>query len=294
MQDITKAYLRLHTGILLAGATGVFGRLISLSELPLVWYRMIIAAAVLWCVLYANKRLNMPSRAHLLKMSGCGVLLAIHWVLFYASIKASNVSIGVVCIALNGFFTAILEPLINRKRISIREILLSLITLAGILLIFGLETRYRTGILLGMLSSLFYTLFSISSKEVQTSTGQTSSIMLLTELASGWLALTLALPFYAMLYPEAALIPQPSDAIMILLFASVFTIGPFLTELQALRTISAFTVNLSYNLEPIYSIVLAMMLFDEGKELNAPFWAGVFLIILSVVLQTVISKKAKK
>lgn len=291
MQNNTNAYLRLHTGILLAGATGVFGRLISLSELPLVWYRMIIAAIVLWTVLIMNKRFRMPCRSHLLKMFGCGVLLAIHWVLFYASIKASNVSIGVVCIALNGFFTAILEPLTSHKRVSWREISLSLITLAGILLIFGLETRYRTGIIIGTLSSLLYTQFSISSKRVQTSTGNTSSMMLLCELISGWLLLTLVLPAYAHFYPAAALTPTAEDAIMILLFASVFTIGPFLTELQALRSISAFTVNLSYNLEPIYSIVLAMILFDEGKELNAPFWTGVFLIILSVVLQTIISKR---
>lgn len=291
MQNNTNAYLRLHTGILLAGATGVFGRLISLSELPLVWYRMIIAAIVLWTVLIINKRFRMPCRAHLLKMTGCGILLAIHWVLFYASIKASNVSIGVVCIALNGFFTAILEPLTSHKRVSWREIMLSLITLAGILLIFGLETRYRTGIIIGTLSSLFYTLFSISSKRIQQSTKQTSSMMLLCELTAGWLFLTLALPVYSNLYPAASLMPTAKDGILIVVFASVFTIGPFLTELQALRSISAFTVNLSYNLEPIYSIVLAMILFDEGKELNAPFWTGVFLIILSVVLQTIISKR---
>lgn len=291
MQNNTDAYLRLHTGILLAGATGVFGRLISLAELPLVWYRMIIAAAVLLGVLIANKRFRMPCRSHLLRMAGCGVLLAIHWVLFYASIKASNVSIGVVCIALNGFFTAILEPLTGHKRVSCREILLSLITLAGILLIFGLETRYRTGIIIGTLSSFFYTLFAIASKRVQTSTGQTSSMMLLCELVAGWMALTLVLPIYAEFYPGAKLIPTGVDTALILVFASVFTIGPFLTQLQALRSISAFTVNLSYNLEPIYSIVLAMILFDEGKELNAPFWTGVFLIILSVVLQTIISKR---
>ena len=98
----SKDYLRLHVGILLAGATGVFGRLISLSELPLVWYRMILAAVVLALVQRMSHRLSVPNRAHLVKIAGCGVLLAIHWVLFYASIKVANVSIAVVCIALNG------------------------------------------------------------------------------------------------------------------------------------------------------------------------------------------------
>lgn len=117
-------------------------------------------------------------------------------------------------------------------------------------------------------------------------------MMLLCELIAGWLLLTAVLPVYTSIYPSAAIVPDTRDALLILVFASVFTIGPFLTQLQALRTISAFTVNLSYNLEPIYSIVLAMLLFNEGKELNTPFWTGVFLIILSVVLQTAISRKA--
>lgn len=289
----SKDYLRLHVGILLAGATGVFGRLISLSELPLVWYRMILAAVVLALVLRMSHRLSVPSRAHLVKIAGCGVLLAIHWVLFYASIKVANVSIAVVCIALNGFFTAIIEPLVGHRRISSREMLLSLITLAGILLIFGLDTQHRLGIVIGTVSSLFYTLFSITSKRVQKQTGRASSTMLLYELLAGWGLLTVALPVYSWLVPTAVLLPQDWDWFSILVFASVFTIGPFLTQLQALRTISAFTVNLSYNLEPIYSIVLAMMIFNEGQELNFAFWLGVLMIILSVVLQTALSRGAK-
>ena len=171
--------------------------------------------------------------------------------------------------------------------------MLSMITLAGILLIFGLDTRHRTGIIIGAFSSLFYTLFSIASKRVQQNTGHSSSTMLLYELLAGWGALTIVLPVYVAFYPSAALLPAGVDWIYIPVFASVFTIGPFLTQLQALRTISAFTVNLSYNLEPLYSIVLAMMLFDEGQELNASFWVGVFLIILSVVLQTIVSRKRR-
>lgn len=292
-KDNTNDYLRLHTGILLAGATGIFGRLISLAELPLVWYRMVIAALVLAVVLRMSHKVSVPCRAHMIRIAGCGVLLAIHWVLFYASIKASNVSIAVVCIALNGFFTAIIEPLTGHRRMSVREIMLSMITLAGILLIFGLDTRHRTGIIIGAFSSLFYTLFSIASKRVQQNTGHSSSTMLLYELLAGWGALTIVLPVYVAFYPSAALLPAGADWIYIPVFASVFTIGPFLTQLQALRTISAFTVNLSYNLEPLYSIVLAMMIFDEGQELNASFWVGVFLIILSVVLQTIVSRKRR-
>lgn len=179
------AYLRLHTGILLAGATGVFGRLISLAELPLVWYRMIIAAGVLAAVLALGGRLHRPTFREAWRIGCCGTLLAIHWVLFYGSIKAANVSVGVVCFALNGFFTALLEPMASGKRFSLRDLLLGLITLGGILLIFGLNMQFRTGIVIGTFSSLFYTLFAIASKRVQSATGVESSAMLLYELSSG-------------------------------------------------------------------------------------------------------------
>ena len=276
------AYLRLHTGILLAGATGVFGRLISLAELPLVWYRMIIATGVLAAVLAVGGGLHRPTFREAWRIGCCGTLLAIHWVLFYGSIKAANVSVGVVCFALNGFFTALLEPMASGKRFSLRDLLLGLITLGGIVLIFGLNMQFRTGIVIGTFSSLFYTLFAIASKRVQSATGVESSAMLLYELLTGWCVLSLAMPFYAMLYPSVSLMPEGSDWLFITLFASVFTIGPFLTQLQALRTLSAFTVNLSYNLEPLYSIALAMLLFNEAQELNLSFWMGVCMFVSAV------------
>ena len=286
------AYLRLHTGILLAGATGVFGRLISLAELPLVWYRMIIATGVLAAVLAVGGRLHRPTFREAWRIGCCGTLLAIHWVLFYGSIKAANVSVGVVCFALNGFFTALLEPMASGKRFSLRDLLLGLITLGGIVLIFGLNMQFRTGIVIGTFSSLFYTLFAIASKRVQSATGVESSAMLLYELLTGWCVLSLAMPFYAMLYPSVSLMPEGSDWLFITLFASVLTIGPFLTQLQALRTLSAFTVNLSYNLEPLYSIALAMLLFNEAQELNLSFWMGVSMIVAAVGYHAVCGKRS--
>lgn len=294
MTEIDKAYLRLHFGILLAGATGIFGRLISLSELPLVWFRVLIAAASMALVMALSKSLKKIPSKDIMPIGGCGILLAVHWVCFYASIKFANVSIAVVCIALDGFFTAILESLIYRRKPSWIEILLSMITVVGILLIFGIDPRYRLGIAFGAVASLVYALFSICSKQVQAQTSHRSSTMLLYELISGGIVFTLVLPLYAKLFPEASLVPSTADWIMLPIFGSIFTVGPFLLQLQALRYISAFTVNLSYNLEPIYSIVLAMIIFDEANELDRSFWMGVLLIIMSVVLQTVYSKKKSK
>lgn len=284
-----SAYVRLHAAILLAGGTGIFGRLISIGELPLVCIRVILASLILVAVLGAGKRLHKLPWEHLWKIMGCGVLLSVHWVLYYGSIKAANVSIGAVCFALVGFFTAIIEPALERRRPSWGELLLSLLTVLGIGLIFGLDARYRLGIGIGVLSSVVFTFFSIFSKKVQADTGHSSSTMLLYEMVGGAAVLTLLTPLYALLFPEVGIIPSWLDSGYLLLFASVFTVVPFLLQLQALRSISAFTVNLSYNLEPVYTILLAMILFSEAGELERSFWIGIVLIVLSVVLQTLSS-----
>lgn len=289
MKKQTEAYLRLHLAILLAGGTGLFGRLISIRELPLVCMRVVLAAMILSVVLAAGKKLKKHERSQVLKAMGCGILLSIHWVFYYGSIKAANVSIGAVCFALVGFLTAIIEPVIHRHKPSWKELLLGMLTAFGIALIFGFDTRHRLGIGIGFLSSLMYVFFSISSKSVQAETGLNSSHMLLYELIGGGAVLMLLTPLYALAFPQAQIIPTARDMGFLILFASVFTVLFFLLHLQALREIPVFTVNLSYNLEPVYTITLAMILFGESKELNFSFWGGIALIILSVVLQNVVS-----
>lgn len=291
------AFIRLHLAVLIAGGTGLFGRLITIGELPLVCFRVILGAAVLWIVLAFReytKRVGeyspKLSRGLLMQIMGCGVLLSVHWVFYYGSIKAANVSIGAVCFALVGFFTAIAEPFFGRHRPSWRELALGAFSVVGIALIFGLDPRYRLGIGLGVVSSVLYTFFSIACKRVQGNSGVSSSTMLLYEMIGGGLVLTLATPIYAKAFPDVCIIPSGHDVVMLILFASVFTIAPFLLQLQALRHISAFTVNLTYNLEPVYTILLAMLIFGEAGELNFAFYLGISFIIASVLLQMKTSK----
>lgn len=215
-------------------------------------------------------------------IAGIGGLLALHWVAFYASIQASNVSIGVACIATSCFFTTLLDPLINRKRISWTEVLISFIAITGVLLIFSLDIRYRLGIGLGLLSAAIYSLFALLNIRVADQTGQDSATMLLHELIGGVVLLSLLVP----LLPKAEIIPQPQDILWLLLLGSIFTVLPFLFQLQALRSLSAFTVNLAYNLEPVYSIAIAAILFGELQEVNYSFWLGIALIVISVLIQS--------
>jgi len=281
-----RPMILLHTGVFLAGWTGVFGRLISLSGLPLVWYRIMVSVVVLAGVMALMKRLHRSGWKAVAKMAACGVLLAVHWVAFYASIQSSNVSIGVACIATSCFFTTLLNPLINRKRISWAEVLISFIAISGVLLIFSLDVRYRLGIALGLLSAAVYSLFAILNINVARETGEDSATMLLYELIGGVLFLSLLIPFYTRLFPADSIALNVRDGIWLLLLGSVFTVVPFLCQLHALRTLSAFTVNLAYNLEPVYSIIIAALLFGELREVGVSFWLGIVLIIVSVLIQT--------
>lgn len=279
-----EAFLKLHVSIFIAGFTGLFGKLITLNEGLLVWYRMLLASLLLFIILWVSRRLVHTSFRDMLKIGGVGLLLGLHWVFFYGSIKAANVSIGVVCFSLVGFFTAILEPWINRRRVSVRELLFSMITVCGIILIFQFDMRYRTGILLGVISSVLAALFTVTNKKV--GVRHTSSTLLLFEMAGGFLGLSCLLPFYLHYFPVETILPGMHDFFFLLALAFFFTIGLYLLQIQVLKTVSAFTVNLSYNLEPIYSIILAMLFFGEAKELNAAFYVGLGMIILSVLLQT--------
>ncbi|MDR0431013.1 MAG: DMT family transporter [Tannerellaceae bacterium] len=293
-----QAFIKLHISIVLAGFTGIFGKIIMLNEGLLVCYRMLITALVMLAILLLRTHAH-TSFPNLLRrgktggrLLGVGCLLALHWVFFFGSIKSSNVSIGVICFSLTGFFTAFLEPLMNKRKISFKELSFSLVTLLGILFIFHFDMRYRTGILLGIVSSLFAALFTITNKQV--ATGCPSGVMLLYEMTGGFLLLVLLMPFYLYFFPVATILPDKMDWIYLLLFSVFCTVLLYLLQIDVLKSISAFTVNLSYNLEPVYSILIAMLFLGEAKELNFSFYIGLGLIVFSVFLQTWSVWKSKK
>lgn len=283
-----KAFIQLHLSVFLAGFTGLFGKLITLNEVDIVWYRMFFTSLIL-LVFTGLPRVGWKK---FLQIAGCGALLGLHWMLFYCSIKASNVSIGVVCFALVGFFTAIFEPMIFRRRVSWAELLLSLITVAGLLCIFSFDARYRYGISIGVVSSAACALYAIYNKKV--SVGVRSRTMLMYQMSGGIFGVSIIIPFYLMVFPagqDVIVIPAGSNLWWMLCHALFCTIGMYLLQIQALKQLSAFTVNLTYNLEPCYTILLAFLFFGEVRELNLSFYAGIALVILSVVLQTLKGRK---
>ena len=280
-----KAFIQLHIAVLLAGLTGVLGRLISLNEGLLVWYRLLLTAFSLWLLAWLRRQSVRIDRRDMWRIFGVGGIAALHWVTFYGSIKYSNVSVGLVCFSAVGFFTALLEPLIMRHRIDMVELFLGFLVIVGIFFIFKVDPHFKTGILVGLLSALLGSLFPVLNKRILKRVS--SENVTLYELSGGFLILTLLMPLYLYLFPAPSLLPGWRDWIWLLVLSWACTVLAFNLSMSALQHISAFTVNLSYNLEPVYGILLAFVLFREDKYLNKGFYIGFCLILLSIILQTV-------
>lgn len=289
-QNTKQAFLKLHISILISCFTSIFGKIITLNEGILVWERLLISFGFFFFMVAVAKKLRKIPLKDFFAVVSVGFLLGIHWLLFYGSIKYANVSVGILCFSSIGLFTAILEPIINKHKFSLREFIYSFITIAGIGLIFHFDTHYRIGITLGLCSSFVAAIYTIMNQKIA-KVITSSSNMLLYELLGGAIIVSLILPFYLSYFPVKSLIPNMHDMFYLFLLSVFCTIGLYLLQIQALKHISAFTVNLTYNLEPVYTIILAILLLGEAKDLNLTFYAGLSLIILSVVLQTFSSVK---
>ena len=287
-----SALVKLHISVFLAGFTGVLGVLITLNEGLIVWYRIFLTVISLFILLIWRKNLQKVILSKAIQLLLIGCLIAIHLVCFYRSIKYSNVSIGLVCFASTGLFTALLEPVFTKKKFSWTEVLLGSISLLGIYLIFHFDARYRIGITIGIASAVFAAIFSVLNKRnVSQIAPQT---MMLYELSGGLLILTLLMPFYLQRFPTTHLLPSFEEWGWLLILSWVCTVWGMDLMLQALKKVSAFTQNLSLNLEPVYGILLAFILFHEQKQLQISFYYGFALIAFSVVLQMFRVVKNKK
>jgi drug/metabolite transporter (DMT)-like permease len=278
-----KPLLQLHLSVFLAGFTGILGKLISLNEGLLVWYRLLITVISLFILFRWKGMLSKLSFRQLVPIGLNGVAIAMHWLFFYGSIKYSNVSIGVVCFSLTSLFTAVLDPIISRRRFDVRELLLSGITLLGIVLIFHFDSQYHTGIVMGIISSIFAALFTIVNKKLLTHYDSPSITFY--ELLVGFLVLSIFMPMYLGVVNQHFLLPSVTDLIYLLVLSWACTVCMYMLLMAALKKVSSFTTNLTFNLEPVYSIIIAFILFHENNQLKWPFYAGLGCIILSVFLQ---------
>lgn len=280
MTPSSKAYWQIHFCVLLWGFTAIFGKLISLPALELVWWRMLLVTAVLLALPRVWRGLRAMSGRLLLRFAGIGIVVALHWLTFYGAIKLSNASVAVSCMALGSVFAAMIEPFITNRRFDARELVLGVIVIPGIvMLVGGVPGNMRLGIAIGVLSAFLTALFSALNKRYVEHADPLTVTCL--ELGAGAAFLTVIAP----LLPHtgaAFTLPGMQDALLLLVLAMACTLLPFILSLIALRNISAFSTQLALNLEPVYAIVLAILLLNEQRELTPRFYAGVAMILIAV------------
>lgn len=280
------AWLQIHLCVVLWGFTAIIGKLISLPALPLVWWRMLLVVALLMLLPRVWRGLRAMSARLRWSYAGVGVLVALHWLTFYASIKLSNASVGATCMALATVFTALIEPVLTGKRLSKREVGLGIAVLPGVALVAGgVPGDMLIGVVVGTISALFVSCFSSLNKRLVEHSDALSVTAL--EMAAGVAAMTVIAPMTGLLSPafggDPFVLPDLRDGAYLLALAVACTLVPFALSLMALRHLTAFGSQLATNLEPIYAIALAILLLGEQRELTPQFYLGV-AIILGVVL----------
>ncbi|CAM3499149.1 DMT family transporter [Sphingobacterium prati] len=283
------SYFILHLAVVCLGISGVLGKIISLNEGMLTWYRVFLSAIFLFLISKWFKIAHKINIGEKLAIAKNGLLITASWLLFYASIKYSNISIGVVCYCMASFFTAIFAPIINKTRFKRSEFFLSGLTLCGIALIFHFDTAHQLGIILGIISPAFASLYAIYNERLVKR--YNSIVINYYQMIGGTVGLGLLLPYYLYYYPMSSFIPSTQDMIYLVILSLCCTVAVYIAFTEILKRISAFTLNLSLNLEPVYAILIAFLFLNETKELSRSFYLGLSLVMLSVLIQASISTK---
>lgn len=289
-----KNYLHLHFLVFIAGFTAILGELVSIGSIPLVWFRMLIAGILMFLFIKVIKLNIKVDRKAILKFFAAGVLIALHWITFFESINQSNISIALSMFSTGAFFASFIEPLIYRRQIIWYEILFGLMVIVGVFLITQSEMNYLYGIVLGISSALLSTIFAIvNGKFVER---YNATVISFYEFISGVLFITIFLCFMDEGFSLDFFSLSSSDWIYIFILASVCTTYAFIAALEVMRYVSPYTVILTYNLEPIYGILLAIILFPEKEVMSSQFYIGAILILVTVLLNGILKnyKSIKK
>lgn len=285
----TKAHLQIHFCVLVWGFTAILGKLITLPALPLVWWRMLAVAVALLLFPRVWRGLRAMSPKLIAGYAGVGVMVALHWLTFYGAIKLSNASVGALCIAIAPVFLALIEPWIARRRFDPRELLMGVGVVPGVALVVGgIPDNMYAGLAVGVLSALFVAIFGALNKRMVEHADPLTVTFI--ELGAGTLFLTLLGP---LLPHTGPMLPVPGlhDTILLLVLSLGCTLLPFAIALVALRHLSAYVVQMTTNLEPVYAIVLAMILLHEQRQLDPLFYLGVAIVLGTVFLQPWITRQ---
>jgi drug/metabolite transporter (DMT)-like permease len=285
--ELNKNLLILHFTVFIWGFTGILGKLITIAAVNLVWYRVLIAFCTLFLYFKFNKQDLRVSRSTFIKLFFTGALVGGHWILFFQAIKVSTVSVTLVCLSSLTLFTAVFEPLINRKSISKMEILSGVFIIAGIVLIFKFETQYTLGIILGLVCAACASLFSIiNSRQVQK---LEPPVIAFYELLGAFFWITLYMLLSNTI--KDLVLPKSNDIGFLLILGTICTSVAYVAGVSVMRELSAFKVALITNLEPVYGIIMAFMFFGDMHTMSLGFWIGAGIILSTIFLYPVAQKQ---
>src|SRR5690554_1901323 len=287
----TLNYLHLHFIVFIWGFTAVLGALISIDAIPLVWYRMIIAAGLIFVFLKLRKTKLRFKTITLLGFSLAGIIIALHWITFFAAIKASNVSVTLAVISTGAFFTSLLEPIFYNRKVIWYEVLFGLFVIAGLYIIFEVETHFVTGILLALASAFLSALFSVINGKFAVK--YEASAISFWELLTGAVCITIYLlstgKFDATFFSLSS-----SDWMYLLILASACTAYAFIASVHVMKWIKPYTMMLTINMEPIYGIILALLILGDSENMSPQFYYGAMIIIATVITNGIIRTRVKR
>ncbi|WP_293873557.1 DMT family transporter [Flavobacterium sp.] len=291
LNDNLKSYLHLHLIVFIWGFTAILGALISLDALPLVWFRMLFAVGFIAIYIFYKKMSLKISKKAALQFLVAGLIIALHWFTFFKAIKISNISVTLACLSTGAFFTSLLEPIVYGKKIVWYEVFFGLIVVFGLYIIFNVEANYLNGMLLALTSAFLSALFAvINSKFVKQ---HNAIIISFYELSGGVLFFSFLLLFTSSFKPNFFAL-SPKDIMYLMILSSICTAYAFIASTSIMKFLSPYTVMLTINLEPIYGIILAVLIFKEKEKMSLEFYIGACIILLTVLLNAVIKSYQKR
>lgn len=283
-----KYYLVLHLIVFIWGFTAILGALISVDAIPLVWYRMLLSVVFIALYFFWKKRSFGISKDGIIKFGISGIIIAVHWIAFFKAIKVSNVSVALVVLSTGAFFTSLIEPFFFKRKVKLLEIFLGLIVVAGLYVMFNFETQYIEGIIYGLIAAFLSALFAVlNGLFVKDYAPDTISFW---QMLFGFLAISI----YVLVtgFTDEFFSLQSSDWVYLVILSSICTAYAFIESVRIMKYLSPYTVMLTINLEPIYGIVLALLIFGEKEQMNPEFYYGALIVLCVVLLNGVLKNSS--
>ncbi|MGC1240125.1 MAG: DMT family transporter [Chryseosolibacter sp.] len=284
-------YLRLHFIVFLWGFSAILGKLVTIPAVEMVWYRSILAALGMGAVIYFTRGTFKVARPDLFKLLAIGCIVSLHWIAFFGSARVSNVSVSLVGFATNSLWAALLEPWFNKTRIKKYEVLLGLVVMLGLYIIFSFDFEYKAGLLLGILAGFTSALFAVfNSKMVKRVSSRTITFY---EMIGVFLATGLFLPLFSMGGAEVQwpVLPSAMDLLYIAILAGVCSVYAYTVAVELMKRISVFMIQLTLNLEPVYGIIMAVIIFGQQEKMTLNFYIGTLVILSAVITYPMVKKR---